>query len=210
MSTQKSEILNISDATTAPAPKRRGRPPKQKTADSPESAAQNAVTTKRKRNRPDLENFGAERVEPGDNARFLRQALVAFDLPPIDISDPKQVEQRIHDYFDFCVENDKKPNIIGMGNWLGVARDTINQWKNGDCRSSTHTAIIKKALVLMEEIWVDYMMNGKVNPGSGIFIGKNHFGYKDVQDVVITPNNPLGEETDPNAIASKYKELPED
>ena len=43
----------------------------------------------------------------------------------------------------------------------------------------------------MEEIWYDLMQNGKINPGSGIFLGKNVFGYKDVADVVVTPNNPL-------------------
>lgn len=40
------------------------------------------------------------------------------------------------------------------------------------------------------------MQNGKVNPASGIFLGKNMFGYKDVQDVVVTPNNPLGDMPD--------------
>jgi hypothetical protein len=43
----------------------------------------------------------------------------------------------------------------------------------------------------MEEIWYDLMQNGKINPGSGIFLGKNMFGYKDIADVVVTPNNPL-------------------
>jgi hypothetical protein len=43
----------------------------------------------------------------------------------------------------------------------------------------------------MEEIWYDLMQNGKINPGSGIFLGKNMFGYKDVADVVVTPNNPM-------------------
>ena len=50
---------------------------------------------------------------------------------------------------------------------------------------------IKKAIDLLEELWVDYMQNGKVNPGAGIFLGKNLFGYKDVADVVVTPNNPM-------------------
>ena len=34
-------------------------------------------------------------------------------------------------------------------------------------------------------------MNGKVNPASGIFIGKNYLDMKDQTDVVITPNNPM-------------------
>lgn len=156
------------------------------------------VVKKRKRNRPDLANFGEEHTEPGDNARFIREARIAFDgglerrkLSPIDISDPVQVENRVSEYLDFCELNDKKPSPIALANWLGVSRDTLNSWKRGEFRNDTHSDVIKKAYLVMEEIWYDLMQNGKVNPGSGIFLGKNMFGYKDVADVVVTPNNPL-------------------
>ena len=43
----------------------------------------------------------------------------------------------------------------------------------------------------MEEMWTDYMLYGKVSPPTGIFLSKNWFDYKDVADVVVTPNNPL-------------------
>ena len=153
---------------------------------------QSKEIVKRKRNRPDLANFGGEHVEPGDNARYLRYALVSLDLPPIDISDPVQVQQRINDYFMFCVDNDRKPNMKGLGNWLGVDATTVNSWKRGEYRAETHSPLIKKAVDILEELWLDYMLNGKVNPGSGIFIGKNLFSYKDVQDITVTPQMPLG------------------
>jgi hypothetical protein len=106
-------------------------------------------------------------------------------------------------YFQFCIDNDRKPNMIGMANWLGVDRDTVKTWKTGEYRSDTHSAIIKKAVNILEELWVDYMMNGKVNPGSGIFIGKNLFQYKDVQDVTIRPDNAIGAESDQKALEDK-------
>lgn len=166
---------------------------------------------KKRRNRPDLAKFGEEYAEPGDNSRYLRYAMVSWDLPPIDISDPKQVENRIMEYFTHCVENDRKPNMKGLGNWLGVSRDTVNSWKRGEYRSATHSDLIQKAVDVLEELWIDYMMNGKVNPGSGIFIGKNLFGYRDVVDLVnATPKDPLGEKRDPGQIASQYADLPED
>lgn len=168
--------------------------------------AQDVVKTKRKRNRPDLADFGNEHAEPGDNSRFLRFALASWDLPPIDISDPKQVEQRIKEYFMHCAKNDRKPSIIGMGNWIGVDHETVMRWRRGDYRKETHCGVIKKAIALIEEQWNDWMLNGKVNPAAGIFLGKNMFGYKDVQDVVVTPNNPFGDDADPDAIADKYKD----
>lgn len=175
-----------------------------------ETDADAITTVKRKRNRPDLANFGAENVEPGDNSRYLRYAMASLDLPPIDISDPAQVQQRIMDYFKYCVDNDRKPNIKGLGNWLGVDATTVNSWKRGEYRAETHSPLIKKAIDIMEELWLDYMLNGKVNPPSGIFIGKNLFGYKDTQDVILTPNSPLQADTNPIDIANKYNALPED
>lgn len=160
---------------------------------------------KKKRNRPDLAKFGEEKTEPGDNSRYLRYALVSWDLPPIDISDAEQVKQRIADYFQFCIENDRKPNMIGMANWLGVDRATVNSWKTGEYRSSSHLPVIKKAVDILEELWVDYMQNGKVNPASGIFLGKNMFGYKDVQDVTLTPGSPLGNQPTPEELQKRIE-----
>ena len=135
-----------------------------------------------------MKDFGAE---PGENARFIRFALASWNLPPIDISDPEQVKERIVLYFQHCADNDRKPQIVGMCNWLGISRDTLNTWKNGEYRSGTHSDLIKKAYAMIEEMWADYMQNGKINPASGIFLAKNWFGYKDVADVVVTPNNPM-------------------
>jgi len=164
------------------------------------------MPVKRKRNRPDLAKFGEENTEPGDNSRYLRYARVSMNLPPIDISDPKQVQHRINEYFDFCEENDRKPNMIGMANWLGVSRETVNTWKRGDYRSSTHSDLIRKAVDILEELWVDYMQNGKINPASGIFLAKNMFQYKDVQDVVISPQNNGEDDMSADDIAKRYIE----
>lgn len=164
--------------------------------------------TKRTRNRPDLAKFGEENTQPGDNARYLRWARLPFSLPPIDISDPVQVENRLNEYFNACIENDMKPNMVGMANWLGIDRTTLASWKRGEYRDSTHSHVIKKAITLLENLWVDYMQNGKINPASGIFLAKNMFGYKDTQDVILTPNTQLSD-VPADEIVNKYKELPE-
>ncbi len=147
---------------------------------------------------------------PGDNSRYLRHALAAWDLPPIDISDVAQVEERIQWYFNHCATDDMKPTVNGLCNALGISRDTLCQWKNEGTRAATHSDIIKKAYKILEQMWENYMMNGKINPVAGIFLGKNMFNYQDKQEVVVTPNNPLGDSTDPATIAQKYAELPGD
>jgi hypothetical protein len=164
---------------------------------------------KRKRNRPDLANYGQEYVESGANTKFLAHALAVRSLPPIDTSDPVAVENRINEYFVLCAENDIKPSVKGFLNALRVAKSTLWEWKTGGFRSGTHQAIICEAYDVLEALWEDYMMNGKINPVSGIFLGKNNFGYADKQEYVLTPNQQK-EIIDPAIIEAKYAELPED
>ena len=146
------------------------------------------VATKRKRGFDALSDFNAE---PGENSKFIRFAMAAWNLPPIDISDPKQVEQRIGDYFQHCADNDRRPQVVGMCNWLGISRDTLNTWKNGEYRSSTHSDIIKKAMGFLEEMWAEAMLTNRLNPATGCFIAKNWYQYADTQQIVVTPNNPM-------------------
>lgn len=148
-------------------------------------------------------------VAPGDNSRYLRHALAAWDLPPIDISDPEQVRERLKWYFTHCFEEDMKPTVNGFCNALGIARQTLYDWKNGNRRLGTHQTIILQAYNMMEELWEDYMLNGKINPVAGIFIGKNFWGYTDKQEYVLTPNANGGiEERTPEELEAKYAELP--
>ena len=179
------------------------------TSESTDLVVEEVKKTVKKRNRPDLAKFGEENTEPGDNSRYLRHAMASWNLPPIDISDPKQVEMRIVEYFTYCEQNDRKPNIKGLGNWLGVSSETVMNWRKGIYREDTHLGLIKKAVDMLEELWWDYGQNGKTNPASWIFIGKNAFGMKDQQDVVIRPDSPMGEQKTPEQIAEQYAALPE-
>lgn len=168
-----------------------------------EEQAVEVVKKKRKGKNPNWEMY----IEPGDNARYLRHALATYNLPPIDISDEKQVEERINWYFGHCINADMKPTVQGLCNAIGISRNTLNEWVNGVTRDLTHGDIAKKAYTILRELYEDYMLNGKINPVAGIFIGKNHFGYTDKTEVVLTPNRPLGDEKTPEDI---IKALPED
>lgn len=160
--------------------------------------------------RRDLTNFGEEYVQPGDNRKYIRHALSHMDLPPIDIADDKQVEERIEWYFNQCAEDDIKPTVMGLANSLGIARRTLSGWHNGESRAITHSPLIKKAYNFLEELWENYMLNGKVNPASGIFLGRNHWGYQDQVNVVVTPSNNLSETMTPEMIEAQLEDIPDD
>lgn len=169
----------------------------------PEETVKDVV--KRGGNNPTgIGGFGSVDTTPGDNARYLRHSLTMLDLPAIDISDPVQVEMRIRQYFEQCVSSDMKPTVSGMALALGVDRKTLYDWSRGNYRDVTHSPIVKKAMNVLDALWEDYMMNGKINPVSGIFLGKNHFGYTDKQEIVVKPENPLGEQKSPDEIKQRY------
>jgi hypothetical protein len=154
--------------------------------------------------RPDLSWNGNENMKPGDRGRYIRHAMASWGLPPIDISDPEQVNERIIWYFNQCATDDMKPTVSGLANALGVRRQTLYKWCMGECRAATHKDLLEKAYKTLETLMESWMADGKVNPVVGIFLSKNHFGYKDQQDLAIAPSSPLGDVKDPEEVRQRY------
>jgi hypothetical protein len=142
-------------------------------------------------------------AKPGDNARFLTNNLELMGLPPIDHTDTAQVANRMTWYFTRCCELDTKPSVSGLSLALGITRETLYRWSRG-INLKQNQEVTRKAYLLLESIWEDYMLNGKVHPATGIFLGKNHFGYKDETEVVVTPNNKLGDQSDIEQLSKRY------
>lgn len=119
----------------------------------------------------------------GENSKLLKTLMKSFELPPIDIADPEQVQERISEYFDFCIEYNLFPCIAGLSNWLGIHRDTLNSWKRGEYRKDTHQKIIQRAYDLIEVLIVDLLQDDKMPSLTGIFLLKSMFGYTDRYDL---------------------------
>lgn len=130
---------------------------------------------------------------PDEKSEILQTSMEAIYLPPIDINDPIQVENRIIEYLEFCKQTDQPPEKAGMASWLKVTTQTLRRWETGEFRSSTHKAIIEKYVSILESYTVKLLLKGKIMPASGIFILKNQHGYRDVVDIAQVPPPPLGE-----------------
>ena len=171
-----------------------------------------AEITKQKRKRPDLTEMMTPNTEPGEVAEMMRNALEISSWPKINTDSAEQVEERIRQYHVYCLEHDMKPDMSGMAMALGTFRQTLWRWENG-IESNKPAGVrdaIKKGREMNENIMVQMMQNGKLNPVTAIFLLKNNHGYKDQQDVIITPNTPA-ESRDPGEIRNQYiQALPEE
>ena len=150
--------------------------------------------------RPDRTTAMSVQTEPGDNRKYLQHTMRMWNWPEVDMREPEQVAERIEQYFGICIEDDMKPSVAGLACAFGVDRKTIWAWANGVDSKTLPTEsrnLIKKAYQNLNAQMENYMQNGKINPVAGIFLMKNNMGYQDKQEMVLTPNNPLGDQVQP-------------
>lgn len=146
-------------------------------------------------------------VYQGDNAKFIRHATVCFDLPVLDLNDIEAVKARVVLYFNTCAENDMKPNMAGICNYLGICRSTLLYWLNGETRDEAHYELAKNVYTTMEQLLQDYIQQGKIHPITGIFLLKADFGYKDNTDSLIKIENNVVAAASPEQLQQKYSNL---
>lgn len=178
--------------------------------------SERAIAPKRKSNGANSPVIGTNGliVEPGDNAKILELNMELFNLPKIDLHNSDQVKQRLNEYFALYAKYDMKPTVAGMALALnGMARQTLhaiayNAPTGGNgYKSALPPEVadhIKKAYKMMENMWENYMSSGKINPVSGIFLGKNNFGYQDKTEYVLTPNQQQDSDYSAEEIRKRY------
>ena len=147
-------------------------------------------------------------TDPGDNTKYARLTHALSTWPPIDKTNVTVLEQRLSDYLYFCMENDLKVGNMMCYLALGISKEDARDWAAGARGSPAHRVFIEKVKAICSGVRECLMQDGKINPVTGIFWQKNHDGFRDVQDIAVVPNNPLGELDTPEQIeARKQKYL---
>ncbi len=145
-------------------------------------------------------------------SKYLETTISVYNLPRVDLMSVDAVVERINKYFGIMADMGVKPTVTGLGMALGVDRRRLWELKTGNLGTvfgiyrkvpEEVRDIIIKTYDFMEVMWEHYMLNGEINPVSGIFLGKNHFGYQDRMDYVVTPNAPE-EEYNAEEIKKRY------
>lgn len=145
-------------------------------------------------------NTGLKEDEPGKItiSQLIEKNLQVAQLPNIDLTDVNQVERRIQEYFQIEHSYGNRPTVAGMAMSLNgmdrrrlweIVNDAPTNGRGDKVLLPKQTSdTVKKYYAILTNLWEDYMQSGKINPVSGIFLGKNNFGYKDQTEYVLTPN----------------------
>jgi len=130
--------------------------------------------------------------------QYLKFAMKIKGLSKIDLNDVVKVKERTKEFFDLCDSVGVRPTRAGYALALGCTTTKIDWIMNNKSMVDTKTAeIVKEAMQVLEMVWETCMVEGKINPVSGIFIAKNQFGYVDSKEVIVAPkedNKTLDEE----------------
>ena len=183
---------------------------KKKTPDIVETGQE--IVKKKPRGGNNFLTDAALNVEDGDNTKYLMANIELMNMPDIDIKNPEEVQLRVNDYFRLYATFDMKPTVAGLAMALGLDRRRLWEIKTDAAVGGTGNQhlppetldIIKKAYKLMENLWETYMNSGKINPVSGIFLGKNNFGYQDKTEYVLTPNQKQESDYNADEISKRY------
>lgn len=101
-------------------------------------------------------------------------------------------EQRIIDFFDYCIEKELRPTVEGFCASCGISRQTYNYWKNGLVKvSERRKEAIEKLEGILLALLSEWSLNGNVNPVIAIFNLKNNYDYKDQIEHQIKPSQTL-------------------
>lgn len=165
-----------------------------------ESRAKNAAVNKDRK-----EYMAQPRVKEFNRA--MTDRLFGVGGRPPAFRSVEELNSDIKGFLDLCYKTTTIPTVMGLATWLGVNKDTIYAHAN-DSRSP-FSGSVKNFIDLCHMSLENGAVDGKVNPVTYIFMGKNYFGLSDSKDIKVSATNdqstPNAEET-ANALRKQLEE----
>lgn len=161
-----------------------------------DGADADALPVKKKRNYPKNRRSSPRPTRSIQAPDELVQKVSAhnmelFMLEPVDLMKGEEVAQRSTEYFEICRHNEMRPTVAGYALAMGVDRDILARIRNGaeDYGNSKYNLtrlIIKRAMSLLNSSIEDFLQNDSKSTIASLFLLKNHFGYQDRSETVVT------------------------
>lgn len=139
------------------------------------------------------------------NSLYAKMAIEFLSWGKVDKSNVEEMEQRFYKYLQWCDEHGVKVSNQSAYLAMGINKEDAYEWSNGIYRTQAHSDLIKRVKQICAITRENMMADGKLNPVVGIFWQKNYDGFKDQQEVVLTPNKNRIEDVDEQELINKYK-----
>ena len=124
-------------------------------------------------------------VTDSELAADIEQKMTLAATDRINLSDPKQIKDRMQFYFQKCREWGRRPGIEGLCLALHVSRQSLWKWQHEDTERGELARTAKQLILSQLESW---NIEGKLNPASSIFLLKNWAGYTDAVQLEAVDN----------------------
>lgn len=148
-------------------------------------------------------------TNPGDNSKLSGILLDIHKWGEVDRTDVVALEERFWRFVDYCSQNDIRVTNMLAYYALGITKDDAFAWENGRSRTTTHYNFIKKVKSFCASYRELLGATGKLNPITLVWWQKNYDGLTDKIELIHTPGNPLGSDSDPSTIKRAIEALPE-
>ena len=98
---------------------------------------------------------------------------------PLMFKTPKELKDKIDEYFLLCKTTGTRPFLSEMAVFLGTTRETLREYKG----RKSYVDALEEAKSKCEVELERNLIEGKVNPTGSIFNLKNNYGWKDQQSI---------------------------
>ena len=140
-----------------------------------------------------------------DISRAIANATRYIKAEPCKSDD--EMAERINSYFADCQKNGAIPKWETLSLCLGITRQNAWGIATGKYGSAVAQRMLQRAKDILSAIDAELVSTGKIPQVVYIFRAKNFYDMKDQQDVVVTPNNPLGDAMTTEQLTEKYSTL---
>lgn len=119
----------------------------------------------------------------------------------------EQLQDAIMEYWEYLIKANATgiqliPDVEGMCSFIGISRRTFMSWEVEDYRGFAETVTQAKNDIAACKKQIG--MRGGIPPIVLAMDFNNNHGYTQKQEVVVTPNNPLGDAASQQELLAKY------
>ena len=140
------------------------------------------------------------------NNRHISHAERLSTMPRLEVWTPENIGKRTMEYLEICKSDGVRVNLSAYALALGTTPDGLNELVSDKRLTDETRAAVLKGISMIEAIMIEMMMEQRINPVTGIFLLKNHFGYKDQSEISFKGHI----ETDKQTLRAKYKAVVDD